>query len=323
MLRDKIRNTEKFNSEEKEKLIEIVEDLYFYWTKFEILKDSVVMARNFSKPSPNKYMSPLSEIPRLDLALNYNSFVVAFVNAACFFEPSKRRKDDRFLLDFLKKTNDNNELLYKLSVFLYNDEGLVVPYSNESFKIIIENLINELELEIEKEYIKEIKLYRHKVLSHHTYVKPHDFKEEVSDFLMEAVNFLEEFLLLKVSRIITQVYHSNLPPIIDSINLFRRKMKPNLMDIVEVTVEFKIDDETIKNKILEDELYEQLKNIMGMHKYEEKGNNIILNYFNYSSFYDREINEGIKDNGQLEVIHKIIHKYKIFGSMVNQSIVDQ
>ena len=95
------------------------------------------------------------------------------------------------------------------------------------------------------------------------------------------------------------------------------------MDIVEVTVEFKIDDETIKNKILEDELYEQLKNIMGMHKYEEKGNNIILNYFNYSSFYDREINEGIKDNGQLEVIHKIIHKYKIFGSMVNQSIVDQ
>ena len=114
MLRKIILELKQFKDDEKRVLLSIVEDVYFYWGKFEILDDAVQMVRNFHKPHPMSYESPLSEFPRLDSIINYNSYVVAFINITCFFEPKKNRKDDRFLLDFLKKCKTHYELLYKL-----------------------------------------------------------------------------------------------------------------------------------------------------------------------------------------------------------------
>lgn len=322
MLRKIIKSLNNFETNEKDRLISIVEDLYFYWNKFEILKDAVIIVKNFNKPIPLKYMSPLSELPRLDMVINYNAFVVAFINAACFFEPKKSRNDDRFLLDFLKKCNEESELLFRLSEALYKRENQVVPYTKISFITMIKNLENELDIEIGKQYIKEIKKYRHKVLSHHTYIKQEDISEQVSDYLMDAVKFLEKFLLVDVSKIITQVYNSNLAPVQNSIDILRRKIKPDLLDIVRVNVIFKIDSEEVKNEILKDNLFEDLKSLIGTHEYHEDKYNIELTFFRYTSFYDRKENQGIDDNGQKDLIYKIIKKYQIFGSSSNESIMD-
>lgn len=322
MLRKIILELKQFKDDEKRVLLSIVEDVYFYWGKFEILDDAVQMVRNFHKPHPMSYESPLSEFPRLDSIINYNSYVVAFINITCFFEPKKNRKDDRFLLDFLKKCKTHYELLYKLSVALYEKEHMQVPMTLEMFAKMIDDLINELDNEIDKDYIKEIKTYRNKVLSHHTYIREVDIKEEVSDYLMDAKKFLENFLLIKVSKIITQIYNPIGRPLKESINLLRRKIKPELLDIIEGYVIFKTKSSIIKSELLSDSLFQELKTILGKCSINIEGDHIRINYILYSSFYDRKPNEGIKDKGHIKIINDLTKKYEIYGTQVSESIKD-
>lgn len=309
--------------DEQQILIEIVEDIYFYWTKYETLKDAVILVRNFYKPTPMKYTSPLSEIPRLDTVINYNAFVVAFINTVSFFDPIKRHKDDRLLLDFLNKCKANDKTLYKLSVILYKLADRRIAYSSIEFSKMINDLIEELKEEINKEYIREIKLYRNKILSHHTYIKPEDITEEVSNFLMDAVKFLEVFLLEKTSSIITQVYHSNKSSLEDAVKIFRRKMKPNLLDIVKYEVEFEIPNKEAKNDLLEDELFKEFLNLIGEYESEDVGLNLKITFYNYTSYYDRLENEGINTRDKDEMISRLIDKHELYGTKIKQNIVDQ
>ncbi len=322
MLRKTIKNLNQFTAEEKKILLRLVESVYFYWYKFEILKDSVDVVKAFNKPKPFTYMAPLSDYPRLQNTMGFNASMVSFLNATPFFEKVKKKKSDRFLLHYLKECKTHSELLYKLSLILHEKQGMPITYSKNRFKEFIDELIIELEEEIEKEYVKTVKKFRNQILAHHTNINVEEFVDEIADNLMMVVKFLEEFLLIKVSHTITQVYNAIDKPLNEDIHSLRKKLKPNLMTIQHGEIIFKVGSEEVKGKILNDPLFLKMIGLFDDHSITLTGDDIYVIYIITNSAYDQSEKKPMIDRGQGAIAFEIIDKYKLNNSNIKETILD-
>lgn len=323
MLRNTINQSDDFSIEEKEILLKIVENVYFYWNKFELLNDAIDMVRSFFKPTPISYYSPLSEYPRLDRTINYNAYVVAFINTAAFFESKKSRKDDRLLCDFLDECKSNVSILFRLKQFLLKKHEVQVKFTEESLLHFIVDSVKTLQDYTETDAVLEIKKYRHKVLSHHTAFNESDIDENVSDYLMDAQKFLYRFISYNLSEILTQKYNSINKPIVNEVDLLRIKVKPDLKDIISGSIKIPIANPHLKEELKAHPLYEELLTCFTNYQVHENASEIKIDYTQINSFYDKKSNGGINDNGKLAAIDKIVKLLHIEGIKLSAKIVDQ
>jgi|SRR5690554_1877208 len=323
MLRKIINKLDSFEKQEKDFLISFVEDVYFYWNKYEILDDAIEIVHNFYKPNPINYYGPLSKFPRLDRVINYNAYVVAFVNLSSFFESKKKRKDDRFLNDFIQRCLNNVDILYKLKVELYKINHLMIPYDINHFNLLINEMSRKLNSEIEKKYIKEIKTYRNKVLSHHTFFKESDIGEKVSDYLMDAKKFLTSIITKQLGEIITHPYSPRHETITHSIDLLRKVTKPDLEDIVKGKISFpEVDKETINNTLKDDDFTAMINKFTNYSISQTDEGLTVVDFIIKRNFYERNPRKGIDIKFVGESISKLMKKYKLDGINIVESIVD-
>jgi hypothetical protein len=323
MIKEIIRDLDEFDEAESKLLISIVDDVYFYWDKFEIIDDAVEIIFNFYKPKPLGYYSPLSKFPRLDHVFNYHAYVVAFFNLSCFFEPNKKRKDDRILKEFLKRCSENSEILYNLKVALYKERRLSVPYKLNDFKKKISDLGDQLSQEIKKEYIKEIKRYRDKVLGHHTFFDESNFSGSVSNYLMNAKKFFNPIVKEGLGEIITLDYKQKYQPLIQSINQLRETMKPNLKHIIKGEIIFPQMRKDELAVILSDhEFNAMLKKFSSYSIVDNSYGSKQVDFELRIPFYTKNSASDVNSKFVSKTIFNMVKKYSIEGTKVKEEIID-
>ena len=329
MLRKIINELEAFNNQEKQLLIDFVEDVYFYWDKFEILSDAIDIIHNFYKPKPISYYSPLSEFQRIDRVFNYNAYVVAFINSTSFFESVMKRADDRFLIAFIKRSKANVKILYQLKVELYKINNLQISYDLESFIKLLDDLERKLINEVEKDYVKEIKKYRDKVLSHHTFFNGSDIEESVSDSLMNAKKFLDSIIQNQLGEIITQKYNPRQQSILNDIDSLRKITKPNLQHIIQGRIIFPlVDKERLKLAVEDDLFVSMIKNFSAYNVNQDRTGAMVVDYEIRKSFYERNANKGIDTKIKIYNEHRastsnfmeLVHKFTRIDELTHEVV---
>lgn len=210
-----------------------------------------------------------------------------------------------------------------MKVELLQKNHIKITYDQEHFSKFINGIENILNSEIEKDYIQEIKKYRDKVLSHHTFFRESDIDKTISDNLMKAKKFLNTFVQNQLGEIITLKYYPRKESIANSVNLLRRVTKPELEDIIQGIITFPlVDNERMKLVLADDVFVNMIKLLTAYTMSQEVNGAMVINFEIRKSFYARNPEKGIDTKFVAEAIWKLVKKYGIEGIKVNESIID-